>query len=152
MQIAEDRSTRDQFALKFFISSTAFLQEKKLYLDPSTPLGKFLPQLHTIAEGENALVDAQGNEMPSCIVMEKGESLDTWAESSGFKLDMFTGLQVLRCHKQTILLVVRDSSIWPTSHLLSGSLIHRVTTCSICTWEEFRLSIRVIERRLHVSV
>jgi hypothetical protein len=95
VQIAEDRAARDQYAMKFFLSENAFIQEKKLYTDPSIPLGKFLPQLHLIAEGEDSLVDVEGNPMPPCIVMEKGESLDTWAESSGFKLDMFTGLQVL---------------------------------------------------------
>lgn len=94
VQMAENRSTRDQFALKFFLSEAAFIQERALYLDPSSPLGQFLPQLHTIPEGESALSDAEGNKMPSCIVMEKGESLETWAENSGLKLDMFTGLQV----------------------------------------------------------
>lgn len=95
MQMAESRSTRDQFALKFFLSEAAYIQERTLYLDPSNPLGQFLPQLYTIAEEETALSDSAGNRMPPCIVVEKGESLETWAENSGLKLDMFTGLQVL---------------------------------------------------------
>lgn len=77
VQMAEDRGTRDQYALKFFLSENAFVQEKRLYLDTSNPLGKFLPQLHSIAEGQTALVDAQEDSMPSCIVMEKSESLET---------------------------------------------------------------------------
>lgn len=63
-------------------------------MDPSNPLGKFLPELYVIAEGEKCIKDIEGNPLPQCIVMEKGESLDTWAEASGDRLDIFTGLQV----------------------------------------------------------
>lgn len=41
------------------------------------------------------LTDAHGDPLPPCIVMEKGESLDVWAATSGDGLDMVTGLQVL---------------------------------------------------------
>ena len=75
--------------------SAAFNQEKALYVDSSQPLGKFLPQLHSIAEGEGSgLRDASGALMPPCIIMEKGEALDVWIESSGDEIDLFTGLQV----------------------------------------------------------
>lgn len=43
--------------------------------------------------GEAKMVDAYGGAMPPCIVMEKGESLDVWAASTGDGLDMVTGLQ-----------------------------------------------------------
>jgi hypothetical protein len=53
-------------------------------------------QVHRIVNsGEAGLVDVEGNAMPPCIVMEKGESLDMWAASTGDGLDMVTGLQVL---------------------------------------------------------
>ena len=59
-------------------------------MDPTQPLGKFLPQLHSIAEGEaSGLRDARG-----CIIMEKGEALDVWIENSGDAIDLFAGLQV----------------------------------------------------------
>ena len=102
VQLAEDNATRDQLALKFFLSERAFTQEKSLYTDPSNPLGKFLPQLFEIAEGENAVRDVEGAPLPQCILMEKGESLDTWAQASGFKLDMVTGLQVLNARTMQI--------------------------------------------------
>ena len=73
----------------------AFNQEKALYVDASLPLGKFLPQLHSIAEGEaSGLRDCSGTLMPPCIIMEKGEALDVWIANSGDKIDLFTGLQV----------------------------------------------------------
>lgn len=89
----------EQYALKFFLSEKAFIQEKGLYLDDQAPLGEFLPQLHSIKEGNTSLTDSQGNALPPCIVMERGESLDTWVEvSCGSKLDIFTGLQVRLCN------------------------------------------------------
>jgi hypothetical protein len=52
-------------------------------------------QVHRIVEqGEEGFVDSYGNPLPPCIVMEKGESLDLWAASTGDGLDMVTGLQV----------------------------------------------------------
>ena len=64
-------------------------------MDPEQPLGRFLPQLYDIAEGEGALQDVHGSPMPPCIIMEKGEALDVWIDNSGEKIDLFTGLQVL---------------------------------------------------------
>ena len=79
------------------VRAGAFRQEKTLYEDPNQPLGKFLPQLHSIAEGEaSGLRDARGALMPPCIIMEKGEALDVWIDNSGDAIDLFTGLQV--CH------------------------------------------------------
>ena len=70
-----------------------------MYADPAQPLGRFLPQLYAIAEGEEAaLRDAKGSSLPPCIIMEKGEALDVWIDNSGEKIDLFTGLQVLPLH------------------------------------------------------
>lgn len=95
VQVAEERRSTDQYAIKFFLSATAFQQEKNLYLDESAPLGKFLPKLHSIREAEDRFKDSRGDNMPPCIVVEKGESLEHWIEvACGSKLDTFTGLQV----------------------------------------------------------
>ena len=52
-------------------------------------------QVHRIVDaGEADFADAHGEALPPCIVMEKGESLDLWAASTGDGLDMVTGLQV----------------------------------------------------------
>ena len=72
-----------------------FKHERALYEDKTQPLGRFLPQLKAIVEGEGSgLRDAHGMLMPPCIIMEKGEALDVWIESSGWHIDLFTGLQV----------------------------------------------------------
>ena len=64
-------------------------------MDSRQPLGKFLPQLHSIAEGEGSgLRDASGALMPPCIIMEKGEALEVWIESSEGENDPYFGLQV----------------------------------------------------------
>ena len=75
--------------------AAAFNQEKSLYVDAKQPLGRFLPQLHSIAEGETSgLRDACGALMPPCIIMEKGEALDVWIQNSGDKIGLFAGLEV----------------------------------------------------------
>lgn len=45
VQIAEERSSREQYAIKLFLSRSAFNQEKSLYEDSVAPLGRFLPKL-----------------------------------------------------------------------------------------------------------
>ena len=72
----------------------AFKQERALYEDGTQPLGRFLPQLRAMAQGPNSLRDGHGRALPPCIIMEKGEALDVWIESSGEDIDLFTGLQV----------------------------------------------------------
>jgi hypothetical protein len=101
VQLVEDTRTHSKYAIKFFVSSGAFEKERDLYLDPNQPLGQFLPQLHSIAEKpEELLLDKHGCRMPPCIVMEKGEALDTWVKqcSNETNLDLVTGLQVIRFH------------------------------------------------------
>ena len=94
VQIAEDRSTRIEYAMKFFLSRPAFEHELSLYMDGTRPLGAFLPEVHSIVDPmETQFVDAAGVPLPPCIVMEKGESLDKWAASCSDGLDMVTGLQ-----------------------------------------------------------
>lgn len=95
VQIVQEVQTKEEYAMKFFLSSGSFEKETDLYLDSSKPLGQLLPQLRTIVDGKgrNVVQDAFGRPLPPCIVMEKGEALDVWIESSG-SLDMFTGLQV----------------------------------------------------------
>ena len=95
MQIAEDRSTRIEYAMKFFFSRPAFEHELALYMDRTQPLGAFLPEVHSIIDPlDSEFLDAAGVPLPPCIVMEKGESLDKWAASCTDGLDMVTGLQV----------------------------------------------------------
>jgi hypothetical protein len=83
------------FANAWSVCAGAFQREKELYDDPNQPLGRMLPQLHSIREGaEEGLRDACGSLLPPCMVMEKGEALDVWIRTSGERIDLFTGLQV----------------------------------------------------------
>ncbi|NJR42329.1 MAG: hypothetical protein HC767_06390 [Akkermansiaceae bacterium] len=52
VQIAEQVYSRDEFAIKFFLSPEAFAEEASLYEDPSQPLGRFLPELHAIVAAD----------------------------------------------------------------------------------------------------
>jgi Protein kinase domain len=95
VQVVEDARTRIEYAAKFYLFRSAFEDEKALYEDPLQPLGHFLPEVHCIIDSPvEGLLDAKGAPLPPCIVMEKGESLDIWAASTGDGLDMVTGLQV----------------------------------------------------------
>lgn len=95
VQIAEDRGTRIEYAMKFFLSRAAFEHELALYADNTKPLGAFLPEVHSIIDpSKTTFLDAAGVPLPPCIIMEKGESLDKWAASCTDGLDMVTGLQV----------------------------------------------------------
>jgi len=109
IQFAKDRRSGLLYALKFFLSNTAFGDEVKLYTDQGNPLGHFLPQLRNVvgAVGHGApVVDAHGQPLPPCIVMEKGESLDVWMKRNRDGMDMVTGLQVCR--------ILFAAGPWPT--------------------------------------
>ena len=45
VQVAEDIRTRIEYAMKFYLTRQAFLDERVLYEDPSQPLGAFLPEV-----------------------------------------------------------------------------------------------------------
>ena len=79
-------------------------------MDPTQPLGRFLPQLHSIAEPpDGCLLDVFGQPMPPCIIMEKGEAMDVWVDKSGEDMDMFTGLQACyQCFIETQCFSNRD--------------------------------------------
>eukprot|EP00892_Ulva_mutabilis_P003623 jgi/Ulvmu1/1632/UM113_0009.1 len=99
IQFAKDRRTGLQYAVKFFLSHTAFVDETGLYTNTSTPLGPFLPALRNIVDGTAEaplLLDGHGHPLPPCIVMEKGESLDMWMQRNRGGVDMITGLQVIQ--------------------------------------------------------
>ena len=47
-----------------------------------------------VSNEDGALLDAHGNALPPCIVMEKGESLDQWMKRNRRAMDPFTCMQV----------------------------------------------------------
>lgn len=64
------------FALKFFTSRAAFVEDRRLYEDYPAALRQFMPDVVQIVENDDQHVqDPFGNALPPFIVMEKGESL-----------------------------------------------------------------------------
>jgi hypothetical protein len=58
-------------------------------------VAKFLPQVEAVCEqGQADLKDPDGAPLPPCIVMERGESLQEWADRAD--PDRFTALAVRR--------------------------------------------------------
>ena len=50
VQFAKQPVSEQEFAMKFFLSASAFRAECAQYTDKSTPLWRFLPQLQVIAQ------------------------------------------------------------------------------------------------------
>jgi hypothetical protein len=95
VQFAKHRINDLEYAIKFYLSHSAFQDEAKLFMNDGNPLGQFLPEVRDIVSNEDGrFVDAFGAPMPPCISMEKGESLDMWSSRNGHGIDMITGLQV----------------------------------------------------------
>ena len=120
IQFARDRNNDRVYAIKFFLSHSAFAAEAALYTDRHSPLGPFLPQLRNIvgAPGhEPPIFDAHGHPLPPCIVMEKGESLDVWMQRNRGGVDMITGLQVRQ--------------LPPESRLSTAPPVHSVCTPAV---------------------
>jgi hypothetical protein len=139
VQLAEDVYSRQQFAVKFFLSKQAFQQEAGLYEDPDQPLGRFLPQCRAIVDPEAGQVcrDKHGHPLPPFIVMEKGEALDKWAARSEDSLDFVTGLQVRRCRSQPPCLSSAGPYSYPisvrvcmTGAFIGQTSVHAMPACS----------------------
>lgn len=77
--MVRQQRTHREFVMKAFASHETFASEARLYSDSSCPLGAFLPQAKAIVDNaEGEFRDPHGHQMPPCIIMEKGESLDMW--------------------------------------------------------------------------
>lgn len=102
MQFATHALSKVEYAIKFFVSNDAFLDEYAQYRDSASPLRAFLPRARDIVPNDDgAFVDARGHSLPPCIVMEKGESLDRWVQRNRRVMDPFTCMQVRRLRHVT---------------------------------------------------
>lgn len=105
VQFATHTLSKVEFAIKFFVSISAFEGEHNQYNDNTTSLRTFLPKARDIVpNNDGAFVDGRGHPMPPCIVMEKGESLDRWAQRNKRAMDPFTCMQVGPCRMHARLL------------------------------------------------
>lgn len=83
VQMFRDNQNSEEYAAKFFLSEKAFEAEVVAFTEGRNPLTQFLPEIRTIkpksvAKHEVDNVQVGGQPLPSCIVMERGESLDIW--------------------------------------------------------------------------
>jgi hypothetical protein len=77
VQFASSTQNSHQYALKFFIAPEDYQAEASVYRNPD--LRTLLPRLEACIENEDGvLVDHSGQNLPPCIIMERGESLDEW--------------------------------------------------------------------------
>jgi hypothetical protein len=98
VQFATREHPREDVAIKFYVSQTAFKCECEQHT-ASSPLQQFLPAVHSVVDNaDGGFVDRYGHALPPCIVMEKGESLDRWVQRNRRDLDQFTCMQV-RLHR-----------------------------------------------------
>ena len=87
--------TKLDYAMKFFASTAAFRDESAQFSMADSSLQQFLPPVHSILDNaDEVVVDAGGNALPPCIVMERGESLDLWMQRNTRGMDTFTCMQV----------------------------------------------------------
>jgi hypothetical protein len=92
VQFARGVHDGEEYAIKFFTHREAFEQEYMLYSNPV--LRSMMPAVTQIeANADNRIRSPSGWPLPPCIVIERGESLDKWAER--IKPDFTTILQVL---------------------------------------------------------
>jgi hypothetical protein len=96
VQFATEMHTEAEYAIKFFATREAFMDEAALYRDDKhNPLQSMLPAVRDIIDNrEGRFTDAQGEALPPCIVMEKGEALNIWSRRNKGGLDHMTALQV----------------------------------------------------------
>lgn len=116
MQFACSKTDPNQYALKFFLSAHDFEAEKKIYTD--SPLGALLPRHEGLFDNSDSiLMDAKGNKLPPCIVMERGESLDEWSKRR--KPDMWAAMPVC------------NHSLHACSHVLASVQLSRCMHAAI---------------------
>ena len=79
LQFARDDETGDDFAIKFFTLRENFDRESQLYANPA--LRSMMPAVRAVVpNADGAVRSASGWSFPPCIVIERGESLDKWAQ------------------------------------------------------------------------
>jgi hypothetical protein len=82
------------YAIKLFANGSDYKDEKNLY--QQSDLGEFMPNVAEFVDNEDGrFCDPHGNQMPPCIVMEKGETLTDRTRLCGH--DVFTIVQVSSC-------------------------------------------------------
>jgi hypothetical protein len=91
LQFARGMHDGQEYAIKFFIARNAFDRENELY--SNKVLRGMMPAVkHIESNDDGSICSVGGWAFPPCLVLERGESLDKWAER--LKPDFPTILQV----------------------------------------------------------
>jgi hypothetical protein len=90
VQFVRQLGSGEEFAIKFFTYEPAFEAERVLYENPE--LRPMMPATREIIENKDGRNAIQGYTFPPCIVQERGESLEAWAQHE--EADFITTLQV----------------------------------------------------------
>jgi hypothetical protein len=91
VQFGHGTSDGIEYAMKFFVSRSAFETEAAVYCNSA--LCKLIPGLKMISSNaDGSSCDGFGRPLPPCLVMEKGESLDHWSDRA--KPDIFQAVGV----------------------------------------------------------
>jgi hypothetical protein len=111
----------EEFAVKFYTYLPAFERERALYEDGA--LRPMMPATHEIvANGDGGILYGTYT-FPPCIVLERGESLETWALRED--RDFITTLQVLHHIAQRLLSMHKAG--WAHLDLKPGNVLRRPT-------------------------
>jgi serine/threonine protein kinase len=109
-----------EYAIKFYTEFGAFARERDLYMEPV--LREMMPATHEIIGNEDGSIRMPtGFVFPPAIVIEKGESLDVWAQRE--KHDFITTMQVL-CHIAERLHVLHAAG-WVHRDIKPGNVLRR---------------------------
>jgi hypothetical protein len=90
VQFVRELGSGEEFAIKFFTYEPAFEAERALYED--SELRPMMPATREIISNKDGCNAISGYTFPPCIVQERGESLEAWAQHE--EADFVTILQV----------------------------------------------------------
>jgi hypothetical protein len=93
VQFVRQLGSGEEFAIKFFTYEPAFEAERALY--ENSELRPMMPATREIISNKDGRNAIQGYTFPPCIVQERGESLEAWAQHE--EADFITTLQVHFC-------------------------------------------------------
>jgi hypothetical protein len=94
VQFVQLRGTSQEYVIKFFTWRPAFQWERELYKNPT--LKSMMPATQELVGNEDGSVRVGHFVMPPCIVLEAGESLQTWMRRED--RDLVTTFQVRASH------------------------------------------------------
>jgi hypothetical protein len=126
VQFVRQMGSGEEFAIKFFTHEPAFEAERVLY--ENSELRPMMPATREIISNKDGRNSIQGYTFPPCIVQERGESLEAWAEHED--PDFITVLQVPLSHTISTLLLHCETALHITNREMA-SVFRSQGWCSV---------------------